>query len=74
MQWRDLAGRLYGLACQIDQYRDAGRWIDPEDPILQELRQLSCEVLRPGWWEPTDGGAPPSRKDEGRFSFDRKAR
>ena len=81
MLWRDLAGRLYGLAHWIDKVYDPAERVDETGPPAQELCRLLLDVtgeppdLRPlqgtgrlGDREATvrpTGGAPPRRTEDG---------
>ena len=82
MLWRDLAGRLRGLAEWVDRYHAPGHLVMPKEDVIRELCRLCLEVdretadqiVRRLGHGPTDPGAPPpwdgGRRVNNPFSLD----
>jgi hypothetical protein len=65
MEWRELAGRLRGLAAWVECAYPQGYWVQSTSAPVQELGRLYQEAA-----EPTDGGhPPPARTTEGKESL-----
>lgn len=79
MLWRDLAGRLFGLAYWIDRVYDESGRVDDSDPVVRELCRLCLEVDRETADQivrrlghpprPTGGHPPAERRKEGKESL-----